>query len=302
MDRRIADFGATHHLVFGLGELAALGLSAGATRRRAAAGRLHRVHSGVYSLVPPALLPREGRWRAAVLACGPGAVLSHRSAAGLHELRAYGPARTEITVPHSSPRVHAGILAHRCALDDEDITLLRGIPCTTVARTLVDLAAVVPLRVVERVCDQAEIAETFDLWAIQDQFERHPRRPGTRRLRSVLETHYIGTTPTWTDIEERFLALVRAAGLPAPTVNDWVDPGDGEPAIRVDFVWRAQRIALETDGRRTHMTAQAFERDRRRDQRLTAARWRPLRATWRQILNAPRALELTLQRVFRAPA
>jgi hypothetical protein len=286
--------------VFGVDQLQALGISAAAAQRRVGAGRLFRLYRGVYSRVSPSHLSREGHWLAAVLACGPGAVLSHRSAAALHGLRPQGATKIEVTVPTRSARLHDGVIAHRCALHPEDITIVCGIPCTTVARTLVDLAATVRRRPLERACDQAEILQIFDLTAIEDQFARHPRRPGTRRLKAVLDTHYIGQTPTWTDIEERFLALVRAAHLPEPEVNAWIDPDDGEPAIRVDFVWRRERIAVETDGGRTHQTKQAFENDRRRDQRLTAARWRPLRATWRQITRTPRELRITLTRVVAA--
>ena len=138
--------------------------------------------------------------------------------------------KVEVTVPTSSARLHEGVVAHRCALHPQDVTVVNGIPCTTVARTLVDLAATLRRRPVQRVCDQAEILELFDLAAIEDQFERHPHRPGTRRLKAVLTTHYLGRTPTWTELEERFLALVRAAHLPEPEVNAWVDPDDGEPA------------------------------------------------------------------------
>lgn len=294
----MAALAASQHGVVSLAQLAALGISAAAAQRRVTAGRLHRIHRGVYAIAPLPLIPREGRWMAAVLVCGPGAVLSHRSAAALHELRPHGPTRIEVTVPKPSARLHRGIVAHRCNLHPEDVTVVNGIPCTTVARTLVDLAATVRRRPLERACDQAEILEVFDLTAILDQFDRHPHRPGTRRLKAVLETHYIGQTPTWEEIEDRFLALVRNAHLPEPEVNAWIDPHDGEPSLRVDFVWRHHKIAVETDGGRTHRTRQAFENDRRRDQRLTAARWRPLRATWRQITRTPSQLERTLTRVF----
>jgi len=263
-------------------------MTASAVRARAATGRLHRLYRGVYSLVPPHLLTRDGRRMAAVLACGPGAVLSHRSAAALHELRAFGGVKFDVTVPIRSARTHVGINVHRStSLTPADITTANGIPCTTIARTLFDLAEVVERRMLERAFDQAEIIEVFDLRAIEDQLDRNPARPGGAVIRAVLAEHYIGSTATWSELEERFLRLVREAGLPQPEVNVWVVLPDGGQAIRGDFVWRAQRVIVETDGFETHRTRQAFEDDRRRDQRASAARWRPIRTTWLQLERAP---------------
>ena len=160
-----------------------------------------------------------------------------------------------------------------------ETTIVNMIPCTTVARTLLDLAEVVSRRALERACDQAEVGEVFDLRAIQTQLARNPKRAGTHRLRSVLEEHYVGRTPTESELEEAFLALCRRLGLPEPEVNRWIDLGDGEPMIRGDFVWREQRVIVETDGGKFHGTGQARERDPRRDQRAILAGWTPLRTT-----------------------
>ena len=288
VDAQLAALGAAHWAVFSLAELVELGLTPRAVQARAATARLYRHYRGVYSLVPPDLLTREGRWLAAALACGPGAVLSHRSAAALHGLRPYGGVKIDVTVPTRSPRKHAGIAVHRStALTPADITTINAIPCTTAARTLFDLAEVVERRGLERAFDQAEIIEVFDLRAIEDQLDRNPARPGGAVVRAVLAEHYIGSTATWSELEERFLGLVRKAGLPQPEVNAWVTLPDGPPAIRADFVWRAQRVLLEADGHKTHGTRQAFENDRRRDQRASVAGWRPVRTTWRQLEQAP---------------
>jgi Protein of unknown function (DUF559)/Transcriptional regulator, AbiEi antitoxin len=286
------------HGAVGLDQLRALGLGAAAVRARAAAGRLHRIHQGVYAIVPRELLSREGLYMAAVLAGGPGAVLSHRSAAALLGLRSAGTSKIEITVPGRSGRSHAGIRVHRSTtLTPPDATRINNIPCTTVARTLFDLAEVLPRRPVERAFDQAEILELFDLKALKDQLERNPCRHGAPVIRAILEEHYIGSTATLNDLEEAFLAISRRAGLPDPEVNAWVLFDDGEGPILADFVWREQRIVVETDGRRTHGTRQAFETDRRRDQRLTAAGWRSLRTTWRQVTRRPQELAPVLRQV-----
>src|SRR5205085_12535471 len=135
------------HGVLSLAQLVDLGLASSTVRERAAENRLHRSHRGVYSLVPRSLLSRQGHWMAAVLACGPGAVLSHRTAAALHELRPTQRANIDVTVPSRSRRRHPGIDIHRSTtLTAADITIVNGIPCTTVARTMFDLAEVVNRR------------------------------------------------------------------------------------------------------------------------------------------------------------
>jgi hypothetical protein len=229
---------------------------------------------------------------AAVLACGPGAVLSHRSAAALLGLRPFGGVRIDVTVPGRSRRRLPGIEVHRSTtLLPRDTTREQNIPCTTVARTQLDIADVLSRRQVERAFDQAEILEAFDLRALEDQLARNPYRRGVQVIRGVLAEHYIGSTPTWSEFEEAFLAFARAAGLPRPEVNYWIVLDDGGAAIRADFAWPAQRVIVETDGRDTHDTRQAFESDRRKDLRLTAARWRPIRVTWQRLHSEPALVE-----------
>jgi hypothetical protein len=270
--------------VAALAQLVALGLGAAGVRKRARAGRLHRIYRAVYALTPSSLLSLNGRYLAAVLACGPGAVLSHRSAADLLGLRKTDRAPIDVTVPGNGWRRHQGIDIHRSTtLSPADITIVDGIPVTTVARTALDLAAVVRRRAVERALDQAEMLEVFDLNALKDQLARNPHHPGASILKAVLEEHTAGTTVTWSDLEELCLEVTRAAGVEPPQLNAYVDPGDGEPPIRPDFVWRAQRVALEADGFGTHKTRHAFEDDRRRDQRLISAGWRAVRVTQRQL-------------------
>lgn len=232
---------------------------------------------------------------AAVLACGSGAVLSHRNAAALHGLRDTAQRRIEVTVPRRSSRQRPGIHVHRATnLAPADITIVENIPCTSVARTLFDLAEVIARRPLERAFDQSEVLKVFDLRAIEDQLDRNPTRPGARAVTRLLEEHYIGSTPTQSELEEALYALCRSYGVRLPEVSQWVDLGDGEPMIWADFLWRAQRVILETDGEKFHGTHQARERDPRRDQRATVAGWRPLRTTWRQVMHRPRELGPTL--------
>ena len=237
---------------------------------------------------------------AAVLACGPGAVVSHRTAADLLGLRPTNRARIDVTVPHRSSRRHPGIEVHRSTtLTKADVTAERSIPCTTVARTALDLAAVSPRRVVERSLDQADAMGVFDLIALNDQLARNPNHPGAPALGSVLQEHYIGSTPTESELEEAFLALTRRLGLPDPELQRWIDLGDGGPMIRGDFVWPEQRVIVETDGEKYHGTAQARQRDPHRDQRAILAGWRPVRTTWRQVRWRPRELGPVLVELVR---
>jgi Protein of unknown function (DUF559) len=299
VDAAIAELANAQHAVFGLDQLRELGLSARAVQDRATTRRFHRIHQTVYSLVPRELLTREGLYMAAVLACMPGAALSHRSAAVLHGLRDWGHTSVEVTVPRRSARTHSGVAVHRSTtLTAKDVTVEKGIPVTTIPRTLFDLAEVTTERQLERAFDQADAVEGLDLHAINDQLARNPTRPGAKKVRHVLNTHYIGSTPTENDFEDAFLMLTRSLGLPDPTPQFWIDPGDGDPPIRADFAWPDRKVVVETDGRKTHGTNQAFESDRRRDQRLIAAGWRVIRTTWRQINHRPHELKPVLLRLL----
>ena len=140
----------------------------------------------------------------------------------------------------------------------------------------------------------------YDQLTLIDQLQRNPHHPGTGRLRAVLDGHLAGSTDTWSELEELCLSATRAAGVPPPEVNAWVDPGDGEPPMRVDFVWRDQRVTVEADGFATHRTHGAFESDRRRDQRLHVAGWRPVRVTWRQLVHERARIERDARRAAHA--
>jgi hypothetical protein len=232
---------------------------------------------------------------AAVLACGPGAVLSHRQAAALYGIRDTARAKIDVSIPSRSVLRRPGIDVHRApTLTRADVAIVDGIPCTTVARTLLDLAEVIGQRPLERAFDESEVLELLDLRAIEDQLARNPTRPGSGRVRRVLDEHYIGSTLTQSGLEEAFFRFCRRYELPQPAVNQWIDLHDGEPMIRGDFVWRRQRVIVETDGHKFHGTYQARERDPRRDQRAIVAGWIPVRTTWRQVKRRPHELGPTL--------
>jgi putative AbiEi antitoxin of type IV toxin-antitoxin system/uncharacterized protein DUF559 len=282
LDAEIAALAARQHGVVGLRQLRELGLSARAASHRAARGRLHRIHRGVYA-VGHAKLTGYGHWMAAVLACGPRAVLSHRSTGGLWGLRRDNRRKSDVSLPSPSARTKQAIEIHRSVtLTADDVTTVDGIPCTTVARTLVDLGDVLDRRAVERAVEQAEVLRLFDLHEVRRAMERAGPRRGTGLLSSVLE-NLNGPTLTDSELEEAFLALCRAAALPAPEVNAWMTLSDGSP-IKVDFLWRRERLAVETDGHPFHRTRQSRERDARRDVLLRLAGFEPVRFTGRQVV------------------
>jgi very-short-patch-repair endonuclease len=234
---------------------------------------------------------------AAVLAYGPKAVLSHRSAAALWNLRRDNRAKTDISLPSRSARSRPGIDVHRTGtLTPADCTIHDGIPCTTLARTLLDLADVVYPRDLERAIEQAEVLRLFDLRAVDEVLARANGRRGAGVLRAVL-AGLEQPALTDTELEERFLMLCRAATLPSPEVNVWLDIDD-LPAVKADFLWRAERLVIETDGWESHGTRQAFERDRRRDERLKLAGYDLLRFTRRRIVADPGGVTRTVAQLL----
>jgi hypothetical protein len=264
-----------------------------AVHQRAEAGRLHRLHQGVYA-VGHTRLVREGRWLAAVLACGPEALLSHRSAAALWGLRPDSRSRIDVTAPGRRGRAPVAIDAHRHgSLRPDDRAVVRDIPCTSVARTLLDLAAVVPQRDLRNAIAQAEVIRAFDLSAVEAVIRRNARRRGVARLRRAVADHDPRLERSRHELERRFLDLCERAGLPPPEVNAPLSL-DGT-RIEADFLWRDAGLVVETDGRRYHGTAAAFERDRRRDQLLVLHGWRVIRCTWRQVTVSPFELTRTLR-------
>jgi hypothetical protein len=278
---RIGRLAERQHGVVALRQLQLLGLSKSAVSRRARGGRFHRIHRGVYAVGHPKLTG-YGHWMAAVLACGPRAVLSHRSTAGLWGVRPDNRRKSDVSVPSPSARTKQAIEIHRSVtLTADDVTTVEGIPCTTLARTLVDLGDVVNRRAVERAVEQAEVLRLFDLHEVQRAMERAGPRRGTGLLSSVLED-LNGPSLTASELEESFLALCRAAALPTPEVNAWMTLSDGSP-IKVDFLWRRERLVVETDGHPFHRTRQSRERDTRRDVLVRLAGFEPIRFTGRQV-------------------
>ena len=297
LEGAIARLATAQHGVVALAQLHELGLEADAVRKRVACGRMHRMHAAVFA-VGHAPLTRNGWYMAAVLACGGGASLSHRAAAALRMLRQSSRSKVDVTSPRRTGRERRGIDAHTSTtLLPRDIETVDGIPCTSVARTLLDLAAVLPRRAVERAVDQADVLQVLDARTIEDVLERAKGHHGVGVLRAILDEHAPGTTLTRNDLEEAFLQICRSAGLPRPAVNAWI--ALGPTGYEADFLWRRQGLIAEADGRDVHTTKRAFEHDRRRDQALMLAGYRVVRFPRSQILADRAGVAATLRALLR---
>ena len=282
------------HGVVGRSQLIELGLTESNIEYRLQAGRLQVLHRGVYGLGP--LQSTLARWMAAVLAGGTGAVLSHRSAAELWGLIGGSSGPIHLTV--SSKRRRPGILLHRSSVLEDERTEVERIPVTTVPRTILDCASAMTERRLERLINEADVLRLYDHLSLPTLLHRYPRRPGSRALRVALDKRNAGSTRTRSELEELLLELVDELGLQRPELNVTLQL-DGE-TIEIDALWRAERIAVELDSRQFHDTPLAFERERRRDRRLSAAGWRPVRITWRQITEERAAVGRDLSAMLSA--
>jgi hypothetical protein len=292
-ERALAEVAARQHGVIALGQLRAIGFSPNAVRKRAASGRLLRLHRGVYA-VNGARLGSHAHWTAAVLVCGPGAVLSHRSAAALWGFRPSAATRIDVTSHRRAGRGRAGILAHRAdRLALSEVTEVAGIPCTTVARTVVDLAGVLAAEPLEYAIHRAQTKRLLARDEISDVLARSPTRQGAGVVRRVLGLSDPAEDRVRSLGERRMVRICVAAGLPMPRVNSRIAlDGDG---LEADFIWPDQRLVVEVDSLTHHATNRAFENDPRRDRRLMVAGWRVARFTYRDVTERPNAVAAELR-------
>jgi hypothetical protein len=267
---RVAKIAQRQHGVVTVSQLHSAGIEKSGISRRVRAGRLHRLHRGVYA-VGHRGLSNEGWWMAAVLACGEGAVLSHRSAAALWRLLPPPGGPVDVSTPVRNGRgKRSGIRLHRCPSLVEGMTTRRlDIPVTTVARTIEDLRSAVPPWQWRRAIRKAEVAGL-------------PLGPG------------LETDGTRSDLERDFLRLCRGGGLPVPEVN--VRLG----RLTVDFLWRERRLVVETDGYRYHRGRVAFQDDRARDLYLRGLGFEIRHFSERQINEEPNCVAGDLIAAFAA--
>jgi predicted transcriptional regulator of viral defense system len=285
VDLRLALLAEAQHGVVGRSQLLGLGFTRHTVQDCVTSGRLHRIHRGVYAAGHPNITPK-GHWMAAVLACGPEAILSHRRALALWEIREATGGRIEVTVPgHGGRRGPKGILVHSCEnLEDADRTVRDGIPVTSLARTLLDYASLAQPQQVRLALEAAERRGFVVGRELEELMARSSRHRGTKKLRSVL-AQMKGPAPlTRSELENQFLALIRGSGIPEPQINVIVE---GE---LVDAFWPDQRLIVEVDGYEFHKGRAEFESDRRRDAKLQVAGYRVLRVTKQRMDDEPQAV------------
>jgi very-short-patch-repair endonuclease len=291
-------FAASQHGVVTRRQLLDAGFSSAEIDHRIARGRLHRLWRGVYAVGRPRLT-LLGWWRAAVLACGPDALLSHDSAAALWGIRDTNtanegeqprPGTIHVSVSATRSPHRAGIRVHRrTELSESERGLCREIPVTTPARTLVDLSTLHCPEQLEAWVNRADKLGLIDPETLRVELEQRRGMDGAPVLRAVLDRRTFRLTDS--DLERRFLRLVRRARLPEPLTQHSVN------GFRVDFCWPELRLIVETDGLRYHRTAAQQARDRVRDQRLVAAGFTVLRFTHAQVAFEPGAVIATLRAV-----
>jgi very-short-patch-repair endonuclease len=294
-DLRIGALARAQHGPVAHRQLRALGLSHEQIAYRLRVGRLIRRHPAVY-LVGHEVLTREGRWMAAVLASGDGALLSHFDAGAHLDLLPTRGERVHVSRPSTSGRAPdpRWIRLHRVGtLRPWEGTVVDGIPTTTVARTLLDLARHLHPAALEQVVERAIRRHRFDLGEVTRCLREHPRQPGAPRLRALLQDLATRDAAHLRSVLERdFLALCHDRGLPRPAVNAHVE------GLEVDVLWPSRRLVVELDGYAYHGGRAAFERDRERDQRLTLAGYTVLRVTYRQLHDTPELLVRRLRRLL----
>jgi very-short-patch-repair endonuclease len=292
----VAELAGQQHGVVGRRQLLVLGLGEDAIDRRLRRGLLHRLHSGVYSVGHRAIT-QEGRWMAAVLASGDGAVLSHHAAAALWGIREVRRGPVDVTVPHKSSS-NQGIRRHFSRLPADEVTIHRGIPVTTVPRTLFDLAAATPATAVEAALRESEHLRLHGRLSLPHLLGRYPGRRGTRTIRACLARRAEHSGRVRSPLEERFLPFLRRYRLPMPQLNAWIEIG--QRRYQVDCLWPRAKLVVELDGYESHGTRIAFREDRVRDRRLRVVGYGVTRIAWAQLDDEPEVLASDLRSLLDA--
>jgi len=269
-------------------QLLAAGLSSSSIQRDFRGGRLHRIHPGVYSTLPPEHVTEDGLLIAALYAAGPGALLSHATAAWCWQLIPAPPTTIELTAARGR-RAANGITLHASVLRPADATHQRTLPITTVPRTLLDLATRYDYRALLRALAEAEFHHDLRPGDILPTLRRG--HPGSGRLRAALDAHAPGHGSVRSNLERRFRRLLIRNGIELPLRNQRLGPYD------VDCLWPERRVVVELDGRQHERPNQA-DRDDDRDLWLRANRYIVRRYGDRQILEQPHAVIADVEAAF----
>jgi very-short-patch-repair endonuclease len=293
---RLAVLAGNQHAVVAYWQLIRLGFDRGEIDRLVAGKFLHRLHRGVYAVGHPNV-SLQGSYKAAVLACGEGAVLSHWSAAGHWELLGVRQgAEIHVSAPgHRRPT--AAIKAHWVpGLDGRDCTLRDRIPVTTVARTLLDLGAIATPKQLQRATNQAERKGLLAESAVRELIDRNRGRKGIKEFVAVTAAVNAGTHRTRSDLEVAFLDFCRRHHIEEPVSNGKVE------GFEVDMHWPGTRLIVELDDYEYHRTPTSFEQDRRRDAELKLKGYTVIRVTGAWLDTDPHGLARTLRALLQAEA
>jgi very-short-patch-repair endonuclease len=282
IERAIVALADAQHGVVSGRQLMDLGLTQRMIDSRVASGRLTRIHRGVYA-VGRAQLGQRGRWKAATLAYGPRAILSHFSAAGLWVIRFDQRAEScDVVVEGSALRTVPTVWVHRMReMGIDDRAVVDGIPVTSLSLTALHLSALLRGAHLERAVIKAARRPEFELAQAVDLCMSHPRRPGSSRLLRILDRDLTAELRCLSELELRFVELLRTHRLPLPEINHDIE------AMMVDAVWEDRRVAVELDGFEFHKLPRDLRSDNERSRRLTLAGYRTLRYVWQDLVETP---------------
>lgn len=299
LNHAIGGLAKRQHGIVSRRQLRELGIGDSTITARMASGYLHPLFREAFAVGHPAIT-RRGRMLAAVLACEQGTVLSHGSAAELLGLWDKTLPVFHVIPPDWSGRKIPDIRWHRVRLPlPDEVEVRDGIPCTTISRTIVDMAGTSGWGQLRCLVEQAAIMRQLDVDGIDLVLSRGRRR-GAPRLRAILAAWRGTAEPrpkVRSRLEARLLPRLIEEGLPTPRTNVKLHvEGRG---LEVDLLWDEQRLVIETDGEETHGTSAAFQRDRWRDQLLTAAGYRIARVTWAQVRDEPSAVVSRIARMLK---
>jgi very-short-patch-repair endonuclease len=290
LDHLIAELAERQHGVVARWQLLAAGACPRAIGRRIERGTLRIVHRGVYAL-GHRRLTEKGRYMAAVLAAREGAAVSHIPAARLHELP-LGPAFPCHVTARRQHRSSREIVFHRSLLPADELTEIDGIPVTTTARTLLDLAPVIPRHRLRALLSEVEYRQLTDVVPLPVLLERYPRRRGAAVIRKLLAEAGFGDGRTQEELEARFQDFLVERRFPPASFGAPMTVAGR--SIVADCAWPDHRLIVELDGRPAHLRRRNFDSDRARDRALLVAGWRTVRVTWRHLERDGDALEADL--------
>lgn len=291
IEREISALAARHRTLVSHEQLLSHGFTRKAIARQRQAGRLHVVFRGIYTY-GCGTLPPFAVEEAALMACGSESFLSHRTAAALWGLSGDLPPEPDVSVKDDGCRARKGLRLHRVTgLDPAELRTKHGLPVSSPARVLLELAGTVSSDELEYPFDEAIARPLVTVAEVEQVLARHSGGRGTARLRALIEqSRDEGFTRSWG--ERRLRTLLRKAGIPQPETNVRIG------SYRPDFAWRTERLIVEFDGYDTHGTRRMFESDRSRDAALAALGWLVIRFTWRQLRYQPELILFRLGQVM----